>query len=179
MLTLLFLPGMDNSGTGHWQTLWEADFSKEPNWNGRKLASKRVVQNDRLTPTLKQWTERLAWEMDHAQGRVILVGHSLGCVLAAHFGMNCMKNIEAARWLGHFSLPRLMLKNNIRKGCTKFRIRSNPCLWGRYNPHGVFMSWQAKMIPIAISNGHDCLPNAGERKRHFIISEPLGTSTTQ
>ena len=73
--TVLFLPGWQDSGEGHWQTLWEAEGL------GRKL-----VQDDWLWPKRGDWMARL----DEAllarppdAEPVVLVAHSLGCQLVA------------------------------------------------------------------------------------------------
>lgn len=69
---MLLLPGWQNSGAGHWQTLWE-DF----------FGDTRVQQHDWMTPRRGDWMAQLD-EAVQAQTRpVLLAAHSLGCHLVA------------------------------------------------------------------------------------------------
>lgn len=72
-LPLLIVPGLSNSGPGHWQTLFESTY---PN-------SRRVIQESWDSPELTPWLERLYQSIEAAPGS-ILVAHSLGCILVAH-----------------------------------------------------------------------------------------------
>jgi predicted alpha/beta hydrolase family esterase len=72
-LTTLILPGLFNSGAGHWQTLWEA---KLPN-------ARRVLQKDWNSPKRSDWVATLDAEIAAADGPVVLAAHSLGCALTA------------------------------------------------------------------------------------------------
>jgi len=69
---VLILPGLDNSGPGHWQTLWEA-----------RHGYVRVEQHAWARPLRGDWVARLE---DMVLGRdepAVLVAHSLGCQLAS------------------------------------------------------------------------------------------------
>lgn len=73
---VLILPGWQDSGAGHWQTLWEAEH-----------AYLRVQQHDWMRPLRGDWIARLEDVLlaRAAQGRVaaVLAAHSLGCQLVA------------------------------------------------------------------------------------------------
>lgn len=71
--TILLLPGLNNSGAGHWQTLWEHLL---PN-------AHRVQQQDWDTPQRADWVAALDAEIAAVDGTVTLVAHSLGCALTA------------------------------------------------------------------------------------------------
>jgi predicted alpha/beta hydrolase family esterase len=71
--TVLILPGLFNSGEGHWQTLWEAHV---PN-------AQRVQQVDWDTPNRDVWVATLDKAIAEAAGSVLLAAHSLGCALTA------------------------------------------------------------------------------------------------
>src|SRR6185503_6503186 len=73
-LRLLILPGLGGSGPGHWQTRWEA----------RDPACARVEQRDWDRPELAAWLAAVDDALERVDGRVVLVAHSLGCVLVAH-----------------------------------------------------------------------------------------------
>jgi len=69
---VLVLPGWQSSGPDHWQSRWE-----------RLHGYRRVEQHDWFTPRRGDWLARLdEVVVDHA-GEVVLVAHSLGCILAA------------------------------------------------------------------------------------------------
>ena len=69
---VLTLPGWQNSGPGHWQTLWEQQYGYQ-----------RVEQHDWARPLRGDWTARLEDVVLDAGGPVVLVAHSLGCILVA------------------------------------------------------------------------------------------------
>ncbi|AAK24156.1 alpha/beta hydrolase [Caulobacter vibrioides] len=71
---ILIVPGLYNSGPDHWQTHWERAL---PN-------AERVEQQDWERPLLGDWTISLAEAVRQRPG-AILVAHSLGCALVAHF----------------------------------------------------------------------------------------------
>ncbi|WP_442678371.1 RBBP9/YdeN family alpha/beta hydrolase [Sphingomonas sp. ASY06-1R] len=65
----LMVPGLGNSGPGHWQTIWE---NERPDCVRVELG----MWND---PTRNIWISRIDQAVAAAQGPVVLVGHSLGC----------------------------------------------------------------------------------------------------
>lgn len=69
---VLILPGWQGSGAGHWQTLWEAAHGY-----------RRVEQHDWMHPLRGDWSARLDEVVVDAGGPVVLVAHSLGCILTA------------------------------------------------------------------------------------------------
>jgi predicted alpha/beta hydrolase family esterase len=75
MSQFLVLPGYGGSGPQHWQTLWEA----------RDPAFRRVEQKDWDHPALPEWAQTLERAVAEADGEVILVAHSLACLLVAHW----------------------------------------------------------------------------------------------
>ncbi len=70
--SIKLLPGWQNSGPGHWQTEWETALGYE-----------RVQQHDWMHPKRGDWTARLQEVVVDAQEPVVLVAHSLGCILTA------------------------------------------------------------------------------------------------
>lgn len=72
---VLILPGWQNSGPDHWQSRWEALHGY-----------RRVDQHDWMTPKRGDWIARLEdviLGIDEGSGPVLLVAHSLGCILTA------------------------------------------------------------------------------------------------
>lgn len=78
--TILLLPGWQNSGPGHWQSLWE-----------QRHGYLRVEQHDWMHPLRGDWVARLQdvvldlerGRAPDAPARIVLVAHSLGCQLVA------------------------------------------------------------------------------------------------
>lgn len=68
---VLLLPGWLNSSPAHWQSRWELLHGFE-----------RVEQSDWLTPRRGDWMARLDEVLLQDQRPVVLVAHSLGCLLA-------------------------------------------------------------------------------------------------
>jgi predicted alpha/beta hydrolase family esterase len=69
---VLILPGWQNSGPGHWQSRWEAAH-----------AYQRVEQHDWMQPLRGDWIARLEEVILDSDEPVVLVAHSLGCILTA------------------------------------------------------------------------------------------------
>jgi hypothetical protein len=88
----LLLPGWQNSDAGHWQSRWEQLRLPAP--GAARLAA----------PAARDWSARLQEHLVDAPAPVVLVAHSLGCMLAAW-------------WAAHSPLAR-----------TKVRA---PCWWLR------------------------------------------------
>lgn len=82
----LILPGIGNSGPEHWQTLWER---QHPDWQ-------RVQQRDWDHPVCEEWVRRL----DDAIGRLpappVLIAHSMGCLVVAHWAHRSSASVRAA-----------------------------------------------------------------------------------
>ena len=74
MANVFMLPGMGGSGPGHWQTLWAA---QSPD-----IAT--VEQENWDAPNLSDWIDSLHKTLP-VSGPGILVAHSVGCALAAHY----------------------------------------------------------------------------------------------
>lgn len=78
MPSVLILPGFGNSGEAHWQSLWEqgeSDF-------------KRVVQKDWLRPVCAEWVLSLESVLKEANSDVVLVAHSIACLVVAQWVSN-------------------------------------------------------------------------------------------
>lgn len=75
MTTILILPGWQNSGPEHWQSLW---LKKYPN-------AIKVEQKDWMYPKKEEWVAGLNTAVAQMDGEVVLVAHSLGCPTIAHW----------------------------------------------------------------------------------------------
>lgn len=69
---ILLLPGWQNSGALHWQSLWQAQSGYQ-----------RVEQHDWMHPLRGDWMGRLEDVLLSLDEPAVLVAHSLGCQLVA------------------------------------------------------------------------------------------------
>ena len=84
--TTLILPGFGNSDPGHWQSCWEA---LHPNFV-------RVQQRDWEYPDCEAWVCVLEKAASHMDGEIVLVAHSLGCLLVAHWAARTRIKVKGA-----------------------------------------------------------------------------------
>lgn len=72
-LRYLIVPGLRNSGPGHWQTHWE-----------RALGASRVEQADWNTPDLERWSAQVVAAVNPDPRPAVLIAHSFGTLAAVH-----------------------------------------------------------------------------------------------
>lgn len=70
---ILTVPGLGNSGPGHWQTTWEAQLPR----------CRRVDLGLWDNPHRNTWVNKLNLAIQRAEGPVVLAAHSLGCLAVA------------------------------------------------------------------------------------------------
>jgi uncharacterized protein len=84
--TIFILPGLGNSGDGHWQTIWENEF--------RFI---RINQRDWTTPDREEWIDVVQKEISkYDPTSVILVGHSLACSTIGYWATKYSTQIKGA-----------------------------------------------------------------------------------
>jgi hypothetical protein len=86
METILIVPGLHNSGPGHWQTWFENSLTD----------TRRVEQADWERPCLTDWARRVCEVVAAQSEPVWVVAHSFGCLAAASAGLVCASRIRAA-----------------------------------------------------------------------------------
>lgn len=72
---LLTVPGWQNSGPEHWQTLWEHNYP----------LSFRAEQDDWERPERQAWVTGLKRTLDGLEGSVVLAAHSMGTLTVLHW----------------------------------------------------------------------------------------------
>ena len=72
---ILTIPGLNNSGPTHWQSLWERRFAH----------CERVDLGQWDAPDKDLWVDRIAAAIDAEHDPVLVVAHSLGCHAFAHW----------------------------------------------------------------------------------------------
>lgn len=82
-MRILIVPGLNGSGPGHWQTIWEEKYGFE-----------RVHQRDWENPDLTEWVSTLNAAVTTGPKRTVIVAHSLGCLTVAHWAKAYPENTE-------------------------------------------------------------------------------------
>jgi predicted alpha/beta hydrolase family esterase len=75
---VLILPGLFNSGPLHWQSLWH---ERHPEW-------RRAEHRDWTNPDRDEWVAEMEEAIAGCSGAPVLVAHSLGCMLVAHWALS-------------------------------------------------------------------------------------------
>jgi len=83
---VIILPGIGNSGPLHWQSLWE---QSNPDFV-------RIQQRDWENPICEEWVKALEGAVKSAGANVVLVAHSLACLVVAHWAAESHSPIKAA-----------------------------------------------------------------------------------
>ena len=84
--TVLLLPGIGNSGPLHWQSIWEQSHPEFV----------RVQQRDWDNPVCEEWSAAIEDAVKPAGPDVVLVAHSLACLVVAHWAAKQHAPIKAA-----------------------------------------------------------------------------------
>ena len=87
--TLLILAGIGNSGPEHWQSRWQDELPSVD-----KLDHSEWDAPDRIV-----WEHELEEKLAAMQRPVVLVAHSLACLLVAHWAQQSTKKLVAAAFL--------------------------------------------------------------------------------
>jgi len=82
----LIVPGIGNSGPKHWQTVWEG---RHPRW-------RRVVQRDWDHPDCDEWVRAFAAAVAACAVPPLIIAHSIGCLVVAHWASRSAVPIRAA-----------------------------------------------------------------------------------
>jgi len=86
MTRVLVVPGYDNSGPEHWQSLWEREHPEYV----------RVEMPDWTQPTRDGWVGALHEAIAASDEPAVLVAHSLGCVTVAHWAAEHTGPVKSA-----------------------------------------------------------------------------------
>jgi predicted alpha/beta hydrolase family esterase len=84
---VLTLPGWENSGPGHWQSLWERADPRR---------FRRVQQRDWDAPVLDDWVHALDTAIAAQPAPIVLAAHSLGCIAVAHWAARFERPVAGA-----------------------------------------------------------------------------------
>jgi predicted alpha/beta hydrolase family esterase len=86
---ILFVPGLSNSGPGHWQSRWQQNLS----------TARRVEQDDWERPAPEAWARRIVEAVEACDRPAVLVAHSLGVATLVHAVPRLPKDIVRGAFL--------------------------------------------------------------------------------
>ncbi len=92
---VLLMPGINNSGPTHWQSLWEA---ANPSF-------RRIEVDDWDYPACSAWIESIERAVGAAGPGVLIVAHSLGCLPVVEWAAHRSRSKDAVRGLMLVSVP--------------------------------------------------------------------------
>jgi predicted alpha/beta hydrolase family esterase len=119
---VLIVPGLNNSGAGHWQTRWQERYP----------AFERVEQDDWTHPDLPAWSRRLQQSLRSSAQPALLVAHSFGCLTTLH-ALQHMRHHAAAVLLVAPADPEkfnvVSLVSDIRLRCPSIVVGSENDPW--------------------------------------------------
>ncbi|MCB1918083.1 MAG: serine hydrolase family protein [Rhodocyclaceae bacterium] len=82
----LVVPGLGGSGPGHWQSLWQATMPE----------LRRLEPRDWDAPCREEWLQTLSKALAVSDRPMLVIAHSLGCALLAHWGARSGLGVAAA-----------------------------------------------------------------------------------
>lgn len=86
MAALLIVPGYQNAGPGHWQSLWEAGLGH----------AVRVEMPNGALPHRAAWVEALEEAIAACSEPPLLAGHGLGCLTIVHWAARHGREVRGA-----------------------------------------------------------------------------------
>ncbi|MEE9913951.1 MAG: alpha/beta hydrolase [Deltaproteobacteria bacterium] len=149
-IRILIVPGLNGSGPGHWQTIWEEKYRCE-----------HVHQRDWENPDLTQWVETLNTAATASSERTVIVAHSLGCLTVAHWAKAFPENAEHIQCALLVAPPdvesSLCIPEALRRFASRESIPFPSILVGSENDHHMTLETARK---LAVQWG-SCFINAG------------------
>jgi uncharacterized protein len=145
-LDLLFIAGLNGSGSDHWQT----------RWSGRLPTGRLVEQADWDRPQLAAWTGAIVAACEQAERPVVFVAHSLGVTTLAH----AAPRLSAERVKGAFLVAPPSDETLVALGLNEFApTPTGPLPFpsvlvaSRNDPHGLYefaetkaLQWGSRLI---------------------------------
>lgn len=157
--TILTVPGLMNSGAGHWQSIWESEL---PNCHRAELGSWDA-------PHRNSWVSNLSHAIGRIDGPVILAAHSLGCHAVAWWAA-----FECSEWSDKIVGALLVAPPELESG------RSTPgCAVSPRRPRHCCLSPRSSSlvaaIPISRSEGQGCWRNSGAVSSRTLAKWAIST----
>ncbi|HJU83238.1 MAG TPA: alpha/beta fold hydrolase [Holophagaceae bacterium] len=85
MTPLLIVPGWQDSGPAHWQSLWQAE-----------LGGTRIRVASWELPEREDWVRAIETAVAACPAPPVLAGHSVGCIAIAHWAARSARPVKGA-----------------------------------------------------------------------------------
>ena len=144
---VLVVPGLYDSGPGHWQTLWQEQHS----------SFKRVVQDDFDTPRLEHWSATIARAVTDCDMPPVVVAHSFGCLATVHAVLQLRCMLAGALFVApadpdHFNVASRLPMQRLSFPSTMVGSTNDP--WIKFVKAGALAaSWASRFVGC-IDAGH-------------------------
>ena len=87
MIQYYIIPGLGNSGAGHWQTILENSSD----------AYARILQEEWDAPEKNDWIATIDKTLENVDtAQIVLIGHSLGCAAIVHWAQHYERPLKGA-----------------------------------------------------------------------------------
>lgn len=156
---VLVVPGLHDSGPGHWQSIWQALHSNFT----------RVRQDDFATPDLERWSAGIARAIDAAGTPPLIVAHSYGCLAAVHAVTRWARHVAGALLVApadpdHFGIDLQLLDRKLTFPSTLVGSTNDP--WLKFTKAGALATrWGSRFHGcrdaghINVESGHGPWPD--------------------
>lgn len=119
---VLIVPGLNNSGPGHWQTHWQTMYP----------AFERMEQQDWNIPDLESWSGQIGNALRRSARPTLIVAHSFGCVATAHRAALGAPNLYGALLVAPADPEKFGLSSQLRQAkmpCVSTLVASDNDPW--------------------------------------------------
>jgi hypothetical protein len=144
MKAVLIVPGLGDSGPGHWQTWWEAQDGN----------ARRVHQTDWRTPELERWSARVGEAIGQAQGPVWLVAHSFGCLASVQAAAARPERVAGALLVAPASPAKCGLERSLPRRPLPFPSLVVASLDDPWLPFAAATAWSKRWGSRLVGLGH-------------------------
>jgi predicted alpha/beta hydrolase family esterase len=144
---VLVVPGLHDSGPGHWQSIWQA----------RHANLTRVHQDDFDSPDLERWSAGVARAIDAADSPPIIVAHSFGCLAVVHALTRWARGIAGALLVApadpdHFGIDLRLLDRRLPMPTTLVGSTNDP--WLKFTKAGALATRWGSRFYVVREAGH-------------------------
>lgn len=158
---VITVPGLHDSGPGHWQTLWE---QRHPEFE-------RVTQQDWDSPDLLAWAARLDQARARDRRPALFVAHSFGCLASIYSIARDPANVAGALLVApadpeKFGVAALLPRQAL--ACASVLVSSRDDPWMRA---GHAALWSARWGSLQIDAGARGHINAESQLGHWRFGQ--------
>ena len=170
---VLILPGWHNSGPAHWQSLWETRYGYT-----------RVEQHSWDAPLRGDWMAQLEQAV-LANDQVVLVAHSLGCVLVAAWAAHSRNThrVKAALLVAPGDVERPEMQHLLHSWSPIVRARlpfPSALVSSRNDPYCSFMrasalghAWGSQLVDCGMRGHINAESNMGDWPEGLALLQDL------